>query len=83
MLTSKYWASGGPGLNVCIDVIRHKWRLYTIYRMTLENGFFGDMATIKSGFVLCFLDCKIQSKIIRYKVYTRILVKPKFYSSSY
>ena len=27
---------------------------------------FGDMATIKSTFVLCFLDCRIQSKIIRY-----------------
>ena len=52
--------------------------------MTLENGFFGDMATIKSAFVCTFSiaefnkNNKIQGLDCRFDV-----VKQKFYSSSY
>ena len=51
--------------------------------MILENGFFGDMAPIKSSFVLCFLDPQISIKNRKIQgLECRIdVVKPKFYSS--
>ena len=61
---------GAPCFNVCIDAITSI--MTSQYYIPHDTGkrLFGDKAIIKSAFVLCFLDCKIQSKIIRYKFET-------------